>query len=58
MTEVTETMIAIGLLILANVLITIARGRDRGWLRLLLSVVAFFMLFPALLFAVKGLGLI
>lgn len=53
--DVTDSMIAIGLLILANFLIMLARKRDRGILRFSLSFIAFAMLLPAFLFAVRAL---
>lgn len=51
----TDSMIAIGLLILANFIIMLARKRERGFVRFSLSFIAFAMLFPALLFAVRAL---
>lgn len=53
--EVTDSMIAIGLLILANVLILFARKRERGFIRFTLSFIAFAILFPAFLFALRAL---
>lgn len=53
--DVTDSMIAIGLLILANFIIMLARKRERGFIRVLLSFVAFAMLLPAALFALRAL---
>lgn len=52
--DVWDSVIAIGWLILANFIIMLARKRERGFLRFTLSLIAFSMLFPALLFAIRA----
>jgi hypothetical protein len=53
--DVLDSMIAIGLLVLANFILMLARKRKRGFLRFTLSFLAFSMLFPAFLFALRAL---
>ncbi|MGI6125827.1 MAG: DUF2768 family protein [Planifilum sp.] len=50
-----DAMIAIVLLAFANFLIAWARQRRKGWLRHVLSVVAFLLLIPALMFGLRAL---
>ena len=49
-----DALLAIVFLFLANFLIAWARQRKKGWQRVFLSVVAFLMLFPALLFGLRA----
>jgi hypothetical protein len=44
LTKMWVSFIGIGLMAMAAVIITIARTKTRGWIRIVLSVVAFFML--------------
>lgn len=49
-----DALIAIAFLFLANFILMIARRRERGFFRFLLSLIAFVMLFPAFLFAARA----
>ncbi|WP_169713533.1 hypothetical protein [Paludifilum halophilum] len=50
-----DAMIAIVLLLVANFMIAWTRQLSRGWVRLLLSIIAVLMLFPAFLFGIRAL---
>lgn len=50
-----DAMIAIMFLFIANFLIVWARQRKKGWLRYLLSTIAFLMLLPAFMFGLRAL---
>lgn len=49
-----DALIAIVCLLLANVLIVWARQRKKGWQRAILTVTAFLMLLPAILFGLRA----
>lgn len=50
-----DAMIAILLLLVANFMIAWTRQLGKGWLRILLSIIAVLLLFPAFLFGIRSL---
>jgi len=55
MDKMWASLIAIGLMVLASLLISFARTRTKGVLRAVLSIVAFLMFIPILLYMVVSL---
>jgi hypothetical protein len=51
MTKMWVSFFAIGLMVFAALLITFARTKTKGWIRIILSVIAFFLLLLSLLYA-------
>jgi hypothetical protein len=49
-----DLSIALFLLVLINILIYIARGQSRAWLRVLLMSVSFLLLIVAFLFGIRA----
>lgn len=49
------SFVAIGLMVVASLLISYARTRTRGVLRVVLSVIAFFLFIPILLYMLLSL---
>ncbi|QKG84316.1 hypothetical protein GXN76_07400 [Kroppenstedtia pulmonis] len=50
-----DAMIAILLLLVANFMIAWTRQLGKGWIRILLSIIAVLLLFPAFLFGIRSL---
>lgn len=51
MTKMWVSFFAIGLMVLAAILISFARTKTKGWIRIILSAIAFFLLLLSLLYA-------
>lgn len=51
-----DISIALFLLVLINILVTIGRQQKKRWLRILLVGLGFLLLFPALLFGLRGIS--
>jgi hypothetical protein len=50
MTKMWISFFAIGLMVLASFIISFARAKTKGWVRILLSIIAFFCLLLAVLY--------
>lgn len=55
-TKMADISIALFLLVLINILVTIGRQQKKRWLRILLVGLGFLLLFPALLFGLRGIS--
>ncbi|MDD9267625.1 DUF2768 family protein [Paenibacillus sp. GCM10023248] len=49
------SFVAIGLMVVASLLISYARTRTKGWVRAVLSTIAFFLFIPILLYMLLSL---
>jgi hypothetical protein len=56
MTKMWVSFVGIGLMVLAAVIITFARLKTRGWVRLILSVVAFILLLAGLVYGMVAIA--
>ncbi|MBP1961981.1 DUF2768 family protein [Paenibacillus aceris] len=55
MDKMWASFVAIGLMVVASLLISYARTRTQGWIRVVLSTVAFFLFIPILLYMLLSL---
>lgn len=50
MTKMWVSFFAIGLMVVSALLITFARTKTKGWLRVVISMIAFFLLLASILY--------